>query len=255
MLILSLSDGCMEFEMLKKVKFPRAVIPNTITALNMFFGYFAIAYAFAGKYESAVWVIYLATYLDLLDGRLARSLHASTKFGIEMDSFADLVTFGVAPSILMYRVYFHEWEFVGIAISFLPALFSAFRLARFNVEWGRTEKSYMKGVPTPASALFLVGFVAFAESIWGEYRYPGVAMFLVISISLLMVSNLKFDSNSVSRSRSSSWKLIPFFLSIISVIAYGAGALFVWASLYVLIGLTRWVIAHLPHEDAIEASA
>lgn len=240
-----------------KKKIPKSVIPNSVTAMNMFFGYVAVTYAFKGEFTVTIWAIYFAMFLDVLDGRLARLLNVHSRFGIEMDSLADLVTFGIAPSILMYKAYFNEWGLLGIAISFMPALFSAFRLARFNIDWNKPESSSFTGVPTPASAMFLIGFIAFMYEIWGEYRYPGLAVFLVIVISLLMVSNVSYASNKISRPRdfSQSWKIIPFTLSIVSVILYGAPAMFIWAGIYVLSGPIRWMIEEWEERRAAEASA
>lgn len=240
-----------------KKKIPKAVIPNSVTAMNMFFGYVAVTYAFKGELAITIWAIYFAMFLDVLDGRLARLLNVSSRFGIEMDSLADLVTFGVAPSILLYKAYFHTWGFFGIAISFMPTLFSALRLARFNVDWNRTDSSHFMGVPTPASAMFLIGFIAFVYELFGEYRYPGAAVFCVVLISLLMVSNLSYTSNKISRPRdfSQSWKIIPFTLSIISVILYGPPVMFVWAAVYVISGPVRWVLEEIEERRAAEVSA
>jgi CDP-diacylglycerol--serine O-phosphatidyltransferase len=235
----------------------RAIIPNFITAMNMFFGFVAILYAIEGQYESSVWFIYLATFLDLLDGRLARALNAGTKFGIEFDSFSDLVTFGVAPSVLVYLTFFDGWKPWGLAIAFLPMVFAAMRLGRFNVEWGRTDKRYMKGVATPMSAMFLIGYVAFSSEVWGDYAYRGLSALLVIAISILMVSTIRYESNSVSslRNPAESWKIIPFALSILSVIAFGAPAIFIWSAFYVMLGLSRWAFEHRPRREPAELSA
>lgn len=230
------------------------LVPNTVTALNMFFGFIAISYALENNFNAAAWVIFLATLLDVLDGRLARTLNASSKFGVEMDSFSDLVSFGVAPAVLIYQAFFNDAGYAGLVVAFLPALFAAFRLARFNVEWGRTEKKYMKGVPTPVCAWTVAGFVVFADVLWGNQASPVAAGVVCISIALLMVSNFKFDSNSISSPRhwQESWKLIPFGLSLLTIAVYGTPMLFVWACFYIGVGLGRWLLEHRPgHREAI----
>jgi phosphatidylserine synthase len=113
----------------------------------------------------------------------------------------------------------------------------------------------MKGVPTPISAITLISYVAFALALWDDRAPQWLAALVVISVSLLMVSNLKFESNSISRPRDlgESWKILPFALSILSVIVYGPAALFLFALLYISIGLIRWVLEHRPRPD--EATA
>jgi CDP-diacylglycerol--serine O-phosphatidyltransferase len=230
---------------LRKTKY---LVPNSITALNMFFGFIAISYALEGLFSTAAWVIFLATLLDILDGRLARTLNASSKFGVEMDSFSDLVSFGVAPAVLIYQAFFTQAGYPGLVVAFLPALFAAFRLARFNVEWGRVEKTSIKGVPTPVCAWTLAGFVVFADVVWGQQASPTAAGAVCISIAFLMVSSIKFEGNAIANPRDwqESWKLIPFGLSLLTVALYGPPVLFLWACLYIGVGLTRWAMQHRP---------
>lgn len=236
----------------------RVIIPNFITAMNMFMGFMAMTWVIDGEFDKAIWTIYLATFLDLLDGRLARALNASTRFGIEFDSFSDLVTFGLAPSLLLYQVFFVDYPRATAVIAFLPALFAALRLARFNIQWGKSDKRYMQGVATPVSAVVLIGFVAFDAEVWGDFgNQPLLAAVIIISICILMVSNIRYESNSLSnwRDPAVSWKLLPFALSVISVVVWGAPAFFLWGSLYVLLGVLRWMIAHRPRRDNAEVIA
>lgn len=226
---------------------PKAVIPNTITALNMLFGFTAVIYALEGRLDSAVWMVYLATFLDMLDGKIARLLRATTKFGVEFDSFSDLVTFGAAPSVLLYQAFFRDWGMAGVTLSFMPLLFSGLRLARFNIETTHiVKKQRMKGVATPISALFLVGFVSFAERYLGGHSANiEAAALLTCTIAFLMVSNISFAGNGVTRQLSSSWKLIPFFMSILTVALFGTSMLFIWACFYIVHGLSQWAFEEL----------
>ena len=222
---------------------PKSTFPNLITLLNLFMGFWAVTEAFRGEIIGAVWTVYFATFLDLVDGRLAKALGATSPFGAEFDSLADVMAFGVAPAVILYNAYFADWEFYGVLLGFMPLGFSAMRLARFNVA-GKAK--YFQGIPTPISAQLLVGFVGFAYTIWDSYEYPVMASVLAVIVSFLMVSKIPFDSNVIDNPRSfaQTWKLIPFFLSILSVALFGIIAIFPWAAIYVVIGLLRWLVAH-----------
>lgn len=226
---------------------PRSTFPNFITLLNLFMGFWAVTLAFRGELIAAVWTIYFATFLDLIDGRLAKLLGATSPFGAEFDSLADVMAFGLAPAVILYNAYFAEWDFYGVLIGFMPLGFSAMRLARFNVH-GKTK--FFQGIPTPISAQLQVGFVAFAYATWENYEQHELAALLAVVVSVLMISKIPFESNVIDNPRSFAqmWKLIPFLLSIFSVAIWGSVAIFPWACVYVIIGLVRWLIAQVRHD-------
>lgn len=150
-------------------------------------------YASSGRYEKAVLAVLVAILLDGLDGRVARRLNATSKFGIEFDSFSDLVSFGVAPAVLMYHWAFNSLadEF-GVAVTFFYALCAASRLARFNIS---TENlSSFVGLPTPGAAAFIVAVVNFSPVTAPSYVLVGAGTFLMLSVGYLMVSNIEFFS-------------------------------------------------------------
>lgn len=236
--------------MKKRVKRPpKTTIPNSFTVLNMLFGFTAIVLAAKGQLLSAMWLIYIATFFDLIDGRIAKLLNATSDFGAEFDSLTDLVTFGMAPAVIIYQAYFSEWGAVGVLIAFSHLSFSAMRLARFNMD--NYKSIFFQGVPTPIAALLVVGFVGFADTVWGEYSYPVVAAVVVLGTSFLMVSNIEFESNVIENRRklSHTWKILPFTLSIISAAIFGAGAIFPWMLFYVSIGMTRWLVREILDRD------
>jgi len=217
-----------------------SIIPNFVTAANMFFGFAAMIYTMQGEYTTAIWGIFFASLLDLLDGRIARTLNATSKFGVEFDSFSDLVSFGVAPSLLLYQVFFIDWGFGGMVLSFAPMLFGAIRLARYNTEAGRGNPNFSKGLAIPAAALLLAGYVGFAN----EFKLQSadmIAASVVVAISFLMVSNIPFHSNKMEGKRSQNWKVFPFISMLISVAIWGVVSIFFWSALYTLLGLTRWL--------------
>lgn len=171
----------------------RYAIPNAVTVGNMFCGFIAIFYASSGRLEKAVFAILIAILLDGLDGRVARRLNATSKFGVEFDSFSDLVSFGVAPAVMMFH-----WAFqlvadeVGVAISFLYALCAASRLARFNIA-SENLKSFT-GMPTPGAAAFIVGVVYTAPYQHDSYLVVGLASVALVVAAYLMVSTIEFMS-------------------------------------------------------------
>lgn len=150
------------FELMKKY------IPNSITSLNLIFGVLAIFQAAQGEITLAAWFIVVAAVMDFLDGLAARLLHAYSEMGEQLDSLADLVSFGLAPTVLVYQLIHHATNglaiFGEVAVAYIAvllALFSALRLARFNTD--SSQKSSFVGLPVPASALFFAGIVLAAE--------------------------------------------------------------------------------------------
>lgn len=227
----------------KRVKRPpKTSIPNSFTVLSMLFGFTAIVSALDGQLNNAVWLIYVAAFFDLIDGRIAKLLKATSDFGAEIDTLADLVTFGMAPAVIIYQAYFVDWGLPGIFIAFSHLGFSALRLARFNMD--NYKRIYFQGVPTPVAALTVAGFVAFAHRVWGDYIHQGIAATVVMGTALLMVSNIDFESNVIENRRkfSQTWKIIPFTLSVICVAIFGLAAIFPWMLFYISVGFARWTV-------------
>jgi CDP-diacylglycerol--serine O-phosphatidyltransferase len=165
---------------------PKHLIPNAATLGNMTFGFLAITAAAAGAFERAVIYLFLAVACDTLDGRLARLLNATSKFGAELDSLSDAVSFGVAPAVLVYLAVLSPlgpWG-QGAAIAYL--ICAAVRLARFNIDSGPLAKATFQGVPTPAAAGYLMSFVMLR----GQMSALMVAIG-VVSVAFFMVSTLK----------------------------------------------------------------
>lgn len=194
MMKLGLSDKRISREELKELLYRRRyAIPNAVTVGNMFCGFLAIMYSSTGRFEKAVIAILIAILLDGLDGRVARRLNATSKFGIEFDSLSDLVSFGVAPAVMTYHWAFHRLadEF-GVAITFFYALCAASRLARFNIS---TEnlKSFT-GLPTPGAAVFVVAVINAVPAEQNSYVMVGVGALVMLAIGYLMVSTIEFFS-------------------------------------------------------------
>lgn len=173
----------------------RFLVPNAVTIGNMFCGFLSIMYATTDRFEKSIIAIGIAILLDGLDGRVARKLNATSKFGIEFDSFSDLISFGVAPAILIY-----EWCFrpqmradeFGIFVCFLFTVCAACRLARFNVQDVNT-KGFI-GLPTPGAAGAVASLVNFSPVVDTSYSLVALTTSLMLLISYLMVSTVPFLS-------------------------------------------------------------
>ncbi len=171
----------------------RYAVPNAVTVGNMFCGFIAIMYASSGRLEKAVFAILIAILLDGLDGRVARRLNATSKFGVEFDSFSDVVSFGLAPAVMMYHWAFQRSadEF-GVAVTFIYALCAASRLARFNIA-SENLKSFT-GMPTPGAAAFIAAIVFTAPYQHDSYGMVVLATIALVVAAYLMVSTIEFLS-------------------------------------------------------------
>ncbi len=177
---------------------PRAVVPSFFTLMNLLSGYLAIVQTIEGRFDYACWLIVLAGLFDAFDGMMARLTGSMTLFGVELDSLSDMVSFGVAPSALIYVFGLQEYGVVGLMVSALPTICGAVRLARFNVRFDGAKRDYFRGLPVPAMAAVIVAFILnFDEAGWFHRFSPGgLSVFIPLSIglSMLMISTIKFDA-------------------------------------------------------------
>jgi CDP-diacylglycerol--serine O-phosphatidyltransferase len=170
------------------------LLPGVFTLGNMFCGYACIVYAMRGEYTTAAPFIGLAIVVDLLDGRIARMTGTSSAFGVEFDSLADVISFGVAPAILAFSWGLQPLGRLGWAAGFIYVAATAVRLARFNIQSGTHDKRYFVGMPSPAAAgvpaatvyAYPWGFSTYAEAV------PVLAMMIVPAV--LMVTTIRFRS-------------------------------------------------------------
>ena len=171
------------------------ILPSLFTTANLFAGFYAIVQAINGNFEYAPVAILIAMVLDALDGRVARLTHTQSDFGAEYDSLVDMVSFGMAPALIMYQWALSGLGKLGWLAAFIFAAGAGLRLARFNTKLGTPDKRYFQGLPSPAAAGLVVGFV------WVLYSYgvPGrdlslLAMAITIIAGVLMVSSVRFRS-------------------------------------------------------------
>lgn len=164
-------------------------IPNMLTLGNLFCGFLSIGFAAYGEFDNAAILILIGMMLDSMDGRLARMLNADTTLGKELDSLADIVTFGVAPSFLVYYTYFFKFELLGLAIAGLFPLFGAYRLARFNVTPSKSSLHYFVGVPITAA-----GGILALLTLFGGMLPQIVTTVVFTALCFLMVSRIRIPS-------------------------------------------------------------
>ncbi|UOE92482.1 CDP-diacylglycerol--serine O-phosphatidyltransferase [Alkalihalobacillus sp. LMS39] len=164
-------------------------IPNMFTLGNLYCGFLSIGFAASGQYNNAAILILIGMMLDSMDGRLARMLHADSELGKELDSLADIVTFGIAPSFLVYYTYFHQFGNLGFIVAGLFPLFGAYRLARFNISTKTASKHYFTGVPITAA-----GGILALLTLFGYWIPQIVTTVIFTALCFLMVSKLRIPS-------------------------------------------------------------
>ncbi len=170
----------------------RSMIPGLFTLGNLFCGFLAVTHTIEGHHVTAAWWIIIAGIFDALDGKVARLAGASSEFGIEFDSIADVVSFGMAPAALFYSYALKGSGEIGyvLAFGFLGA--GAFRLARFNLSASTGKKFNFTGMPIPSGAGILASYILFTENVWDGFARYDFAMVLVLLTSLAMVSAFKY---------------------------------------------------------------
>ena len=195
-----------------------SIIPNLFTAINMFCGFLSILSASEGNFNYAAWLIFIAAIFDALDGMVARLTNSSSELGVELDSLSDIVSFGAAPSFLLYKTYFYSMDVWGILISAAPLIAGGFRLARFNIQLVGFSKSFFLGLPIPSSALTIASFIlafyndGFPKPI-SDFITP-----MILVLSYLMVSNIRYETLPKISLKSIKEKPYHFIFLIIAVV-------------------------------------
>ena len=221
-------------------------IPNAITSLNLLCGSLACISAFHGQdlvcggfngYECAYLLIALAAVADFMDGLVARLLHAVSAIGKELDSLADLVSFGLAPAMVLYNIMV-ERGFGGWAlVAMLLPVFGALRLARFNVD--TNQATTFTGLPIPSNAIFWMGFTAW----FAAHPVPlWIVVMLIVALSLLMVCNLRMFSLKIHNltSLKQNWAQYLLLIAAVAFVAVlGLPGLAATIALYVLLSIIK----------------
>jgi CDP-diacylglycerol--serine O-phosphatidyltransferase len=195
------------------------LLPNLFTTAALFAGFYAIVQAMNDRFEQAAVAIFVAMVLDGLDGRVARWTHTQSEFGAEYDSLSDMVSFGAAPALVAY-----EWALKGLGrfgwiAAFVYCVGAALRLARFNVNIEVVDKRYFQGLPSPAAAALVAGFIWLASDNKipvSAYGIPWLAAFLTLYAGIAMVSNAPFYSFKDINFRRS----VPFAVVLLIVLGF-----------------------------------
>ncbi|HBV20317.1 MAG TPA: CDP-diacylglycerol--serine O-phosphatidyltransferase [Nitrosomonas sp.] len=171
------------------------LLPNLFTTAALFAGFYAIVQAMNGNFEHAAVAIFIAMVLDGLDGRVARMTHTQSEFGAEYDSMSDMVSFGVAPALIMYEWALREMGQWGWIAAFIYCACAALRLARFNTNINVIDKRFFQGLPSPAAAALIAGLVW----VMLDFQVSGtdikwLALIVTLFAGLTMVSNIPFYS-------------------------------------------------------------
>lgn len=191
------------------------LLPNLFTTAALFAGFYAIVAAINGRFEAAAIAIFVAMLLDGMDGRVARMTNTQSDFGAEYDSLSDMVSFGLAPALVMYEWALSDLGKLGWLVAFVYTAAAALRLARFNTQVGIADKRYFQGLASPAAAAIVAGMV------WvGDVYLPAdkiistVALVLTLLAGILMVSNVRYHSFKGVDLRGK----VPFFTILVVVL-------------------------------------
>ncbi|AOU98403.1 CDP-diacylglycerol--serine O-phosphatidyltransferase [Acidihalobacter yilgarnensis] len=219
-------------------KHPRGVylLPNLLTTGAMFGGFYAIVAAMNGRYTAAAIAVFIAMVLDGLDGRVARMTNTQSAFGAEYDSLSDMVSFGLAPALVMYQwalVHLHDlgwfWAKAGWLAAFIYTASAALRLARFNTQVGNLDKRFFQGLPSPSAAAVMMGTVW----MWEQFSISGRTMMIPALVITLLAGGLMVSGFSYYSFKDIDLRKRVPFVSVIAVL-----------SLFVLIALWPSIVLY-----------
>ena len=224
------------------------LLPNLLTTGGLFAGFYGIVATMNGNYHLAAWFILVSAVFDALDGKVARLTGTTSKFGVEYDSLADLVAFGVAPGLLMYSWALTSFGKFGWLAAFLYVVCGALRLARFNVQASTVESKCFVGLPIPAAAGMVASCVLVFYQLGGSGTIKKLSVMLLIYVlACLMVSNFRyysFKDPQLARRQPFSFLVIAIIF-IIVVVAQPEIMLFLMATVYIASGPVAALIRRL----------
>jgi CDP-diacylglycerol--serine O-phosphatidyltransferase len=225
------------------------ILPNLFTTAALFAGFFAIVQSMNNQFELAAWAIFVAMILDGLDGRVARLTNTQSQFGAEYDSLSDMVAFGVAPALVTYEWALRDLGKLGWIAAFIYCVSAALRLARFNTNIAVVDKRFFQGLPSPAAAALLTGFVwvmidnhytatDYMLGIPVKYLACGFAMFSGIS---MVTSVLFWSGKNINLRRAVPFAMAVTFVGVLLLVSsYPPGVLF---GMFVCYGLSGYVMS------------
>ncbi len=234
------------------------VLPSLFTTLNLAAGFLCVIWSIDNNFTPAAWAIIFAILSDVVDGRIARWTKTTSRFGVEYDSLADLISFGMAPAILIYQVVLHTMNKPGIAIALFFVVAAAMRLARFNVKTQDGESTpHFVGLPSPAAAGIIASFVlSYQLFVMDGITAKTIPLLMnkmpfffkmiaptVMLLSFLMISNVPYiHFKKFKLSRPKSFQLLIFIvIGAVLVVTYPQNTIFILFLIYLLSGITEYI--------------
>ena len=222
------------------------LLPNLLTTASLFAAFYSIVASLKAQYDVAVIAIFIGMVADGLDGRIARMTNTQSEFGAEYDSLSDMVTFGVAPALLLYSWSLDQFGKIGWLVSFVYTAAVALRLARFNTQLETADKSYFQGLNCTFAAAFVASFVGLCQQHeWSSVFVAVLSAVVALLAAILMVSNIRYHSFKELDFKGK----IPFLYVLLMVIAFVAIAaspmlmVFIGTMLYALSGPLQTLFA------------
>jgi CDP-diacylglycerol--serine O-phosphatidyltransferase len=225
------------------------ILPNGATLASLFFGVFAIVAASRSEFDTAARCVVAAGICDALDGRIARATGTGSRFGSELDSLVDAISFGLAPALIMYFAVLNRngWDWI---FAFLFVACAVIRLARFNVEQAGRAKKYFHGLPSPAAGMTLATYFWFSQTslynqtVIGDLNWPAGLRGLMLVLAFLMISNVSYPAVPVLGFKTLSEILgtLVVFVTLVGVLVLRTEFYFPALVVYVLYGLAKTVI-------------
>jgi CDP-diacylglycerol--serine O-phosphatidyltransferase len=221
------------------------ILPNFFTALSAFLGVMSIIASSQGKFEKAFIYIILSLIADGLDGRVARLTNTTSKFGVEFDSLADIVAFGVAPAMMLFFAIGHNYGRFGALVSGLFVVFGAIRLARFNVTTTINDPRFFIGLPIPTAAMVLSSWIML--DIKYKSNFDILILIGAIILSILMVSNFRYPSfKKIDFDKNLAMKVLVLIIFAASFLyLFPTEAIALYLTIYTFYGVYRGIKGYL----------
>ena len=237
------------------------IIPSALTLGNLFFGVWAIVAASRGDFTTAAWLIVLAGVADTLDGRVARITQTGSRFGAELDSLVDAISFGVAPAFIMYHLFLEDGSWGWVA-GFVYIVGAVIRLARFNVEQAGHAKVAFHGLPSPASGMTLATFYPFSQTDFfqaylADLLWPNIMIAMMLGLAMLMMSHVLYPVVPKFGFRTWKGRLTLAWMVVVIIASFTVPSLFWFPVLltYVAYGVLKSValgfFERLPDRDLL----
>ena len=228
---------------MNKIKY---LIPNLFTALSLTSGLVAIHVIYEQEnFVVASWLIAFSMFCDGLDGKVARLLNATSKFGILFDTLSDFFAFGIVPAFLAYKIYLHELGIWGVLLGLFYVIAGGYRLVRYMMKnKGLSDKKSFTGLPIPAGASFVASFILINHAIWHKLEYPKIFVAVVLFSAILMVSKIEYIALEKKKKFTKEAKIFLFLfaLSLLIFLKYSYFVFALWIGGYILYGLIRHII-------------